>query len=304
MRIGTLIEGYLVHLPSRGVRPGTVTTSARALSHFLSHLRKERVRDLHRVREEHVVSFLRRLATRKSERTHRRLAVSTQALYLSVVHAFFTHLDSQRLLLTNPARGVPLPKSARLPRALSEAQARRLVSAPDAWSTLGRRDRALLELLYGTGLRLSECVRLDLQDLDLDGGTLLVRDGKGRKDRYVPLSGAARKALDLYLRESRPLLERTSRPSGCALFLSQYGQRLGSMSVRTIVQRCGEASGTLASTHVLRHSYATHLLQGGANIREIQVLLGHKDLSTTALYTKMDTRGLRAMVDRCHPRKR
>lgn len=284
------------------MRPTTLLGSVLALSRFFEHLRRERVRDICGVGEQDVVSFLRRLATRKSERTGRLLAVSTQAAYLAAVHAFFTYLESEHLVLINPARGVPLPKRERLPRALSETQVRRLVSAPDPWSVKGRRDRALLELLYGTGLRLSECVKLDLQDLDLDSGMVLVRDGKGRKDRYVPLSGQAKKALDVYLRESRPLLERSRGHDG-ALFLTKYGRRLGCMSVRTLVRRWGATAGVEASTHVLRHSYATHLLQGGANVREIQLLLGHKGLNTTALYTKVDTHGLRAMLRRCHPRE-
>jgi integrase/recombinase XerD len=162
----------------------------------------------------------------------------------------------------------------------------------------------LLELLYGTGLRLSECVRLELQDLDLESGTLLVRDGKGRKDRYVPLSGQAVKALELYLRESRPLLEKPAQPHQGALFLTQYGKRLLGYSIEDLVQRAGRAARVKTTPHVLRHSYATHLLQGGASVREIQALLGHKDLSTTALYTKVDTRGLALMLRRCHPRER
>lgn len=304
MRRAALTQDYLAHLKRRGLRPGTLHESALALSHFFEHLRRESARDVRRVGEGHVISFLRRLQTRRSERTGRPLSVTTQAHYLSVVHAFFAWLESRQLILRDPARGVPLPKRQRLPRALSQAQARRLVSAPDTWSTKGRRDRALLELLYGTGLRLCECARLDLQDLDLETGTLLVRDGKDRKDRYVPLSGQAAKALDLYLRESRPLLVREGRGHDGALFLSRYGRRLGSQAVRKLVRVSGALAGVEASTHVLRHSYATHLLQGGADVRQIQALLGHKELSSTAIYTKVDTRGLVAMLQRCHPREK
>jgi site-specific recombinase XerD len=299
-----LLDPYLAHLKARGFRPQTLAASRVALSHFFLHLKAMRVRDVRRVGEAHVVSFVRRLATRKSARTGRPLALSTRALYLAVVHVFFRFLESERFVLVNPARGVPLPKRQRLPRALSEAQVRRLVSAPDGWTVLGQRDRAVLDLLYGTGLRLSECERLELSDLDLSSGTLLVRDGKGRKDRYVPLAGQARKALDLYLREVRPLLARTSRTQEAALFLSVNGGRLHHFSVSDAVRRYGQASGVRASAHVLRHSYATHLLQGGANVREIQVLLGHKELSTTALYTKVDARELGAMLRRCHPREK
>jgi site-specific recombinase XerD len=303
MRTAAALEAFSAHLKQRGLRAGTRCGTAIALRDFLAHLRRLRVRDLRRVNEEHVVSFVRWLATTKSQRTGRRLAVATQADRLSRVHTFFHFLASQSMLLTDPARGVPLPKHERLPRALGQRELRRLMTAPDAWTPKGQRDRALLELLYGTGLRRAECVRLDLKDLDLDSGTLLVRDGKGRKDRYVPLSGRARKALDVYLRESRPLLGPASGAYDGALFLSQqYGKRLGSMSVGTLVRKYGAAVGIKVSAHVLRHSYATHLLQGGANVREIQALLGHKELSTTALYTKVDTRDLDAMLRRCHPR--
>lgn len=286
------------------MRPQTLHASALALSRFFEHLRKERVRDVRRAGEAHVVSFLRRLQTRKSERTGRPLSVSTQAAYLSGVHSFFHFLESRRLVLRDPARGVPLPKRRGLPRPISEASARRLMAAPDPSSAQGRRDRAMLELLYGTGLRLSECARLDLTDVDLVSGTLLVRDGKGRKDRYVPLLGQALNAVELYLREARPLLERPGRAHRGALLLSQYGERLGPVSVRKLVRVHGQAVGVSVSTHMLRHSCATHLLEGGAAIRQIQELLGHKRITTTALYTKVDLRGLSAMVQRCHPRER
>jgi site-specific recombinase XerD len=299
-----LLQAYLAHLLARGTKPTTQKNAEVGLRHFFGHLRKARVRDVRRVSEAHVISFLRRLATRKSQRTGKLLAVSTQAYYVTQVHGFFRFLNSRHLILHDSAQGVPLPKRRRLPRALSETQVRRLIGASETWSVQGRRDRALLELLYGTGLRLSECVRLDLQDLDLVSGTLLVRDGKGRKDRYVPLSGQAKRALELYLRESRPLLEKAVQPHQGAIFLTKWGRRLGRMSVGLAVRHFAGAAGVRASTHVLRHSYATHLLQGGANVREIQELLGHKDLSTTALYTKVDTRGLLAMLDRCHPREK
>jgi len=219
-----------------------------------------------------------------------------------VYHSLREDLEKKGVVFQNPARHLPLPHRQRLPRALSEAQARRLVNAPERGTVLGRRDGALLEVLYGTGLRLMECVRLDLKDLDLLSGALLVRTGKGRRDRYVPLSGRAREAMDLYLREARPSLLKSWQES--ALFLSRLGRRLSAVSVRVLVRRYGKAAGTKASTHVLRHSYATHLLEGGANVREIQELLGHEHLSTTALYTKVDTRGMRRMLTAFHPREK
>jgi site-specific recombinase XerD len=185
---------------------------------------------------------------------------------------------------------------------VSAAQVRRVLEAPSEASALGLRDRALLELLYGTGLRLMECVRIDLADLDLAQGTLLVRSGKGRKDRYVPVPARAREALARYLREARLAL--TERCDDGALFVARFGRRLGAMSVRALVRRYGRKVGVKVSTHVLRHSCATHLVAGGADVRHVQKLLGHKRLATTALYTKVDTSALLDMLRRRHPREK
>jgi site-specific recombinase XerD len=303
MRRGLLLD-YLAQMRLRGAKRDTIKNTVAGLERFFAHMKREHVRDVRQVSEAHVVSFLRRLATEKSFRTGETLAVSTQAAYLAAVHSFFRFLEEKRLILVNPARSVPLPKRRRLPRALSEAQVRRMMNSAELSSTRGQRDRAVLELLYGTGLRLSECVQLDLQDLDLVRGTLLVRNGKGKKDRYVPISGQAVKAVALYLREARPLLERPVQPNHGALFLARGGRRLGRFSVNLAVHTAAAAAGVTASPHVLRHSYATHLLLGGADVRQVQELLGHEYLVTTALYTKVDTRGLAAMLRRCHPRER
>ena len=249
-----------------------------------------------------MVSFARGLSRGMSERTGRRLALGTRALYVSVVKRFFSFLEERKLVLLSPARTVPLPVGSRLPRAIGEADVGRLLQAPKSSTPLGQRDRAVLELLYGSGLRLMECVRLDLVDLDLKGGTLLVKTGKGKKDRYVPVTGRARAAIQTYLQEARPLL--AERWDYGALFLSKFGRRLGDMSVRTIVKRAGAKMGLKVTTHVLRHSYATHLLKGGADVRHVQKLLGHKNINTTTIYTKVDTSGLRNMIRRRHPRER
>jgi integrase/recombinase XerD len=304
LRQAALVESYLAQMRARGAKPDTLKNAMAGLGHFFDHLRREGVHDVRQASEGHVISFLRRLATEASTRTGETLAVSTQAAYLAAVHGFFRFLEEKRLILVNAARSVPLPKRRCLPRALSEAQVRRMMSAHVPCSAQSRRDRAMLELLYGTGLRLSECVQLDLQDLDLVQGTLLVRNGKGKKDRYVPISGQAVRALAVYLRESRPLLERPRQASHGALFLARSGRRLGRVSVSQAVRTAAAAAGVTASAHVLRHSYATHLLQGGADVRQVQELLGHKHLTTTALYTKVDTRELAAMLRRCHPRER
>lgn len=298
MSLALQARGYLAHLAASGRSASAQTTVAHALARFVEHARSEGVRESRDVSEAHVVSFTRHLAGKPSRRGGL-LATSTQALHLSAVRAFFAFLEGQGALLMNPAQGVPLPKVFRLPRALSERYVRRLLDAPAA-DLLGSRDRAMLELLYGTGLRLSECLGLDLPDVDLDQGLVLVRDGKGRKDRYVPLPKGILDVLRAYVRESRPVLMR--RSSELAFFVSRRGRRLGGVRGRQLVRHHGEAAGVKVSPHVLRHSYATHLLAGGADIREIQKLLGHEHITTTALYTRVDTRGLARMLRRCHPR--
>lgn len=302
MSLDGLLGLYLDSLRAQRRSTSQRSAATQGLTRFFAHLEKERIRDVRRVREADVVSFVRGLSRGVSERTGRRLALGTRALYVSTVKSFFSFLEKKRLVLLSPARNLPLPVRSRLPRAIGEADVARLLQAPSASTPFGQRNRAVLELLYGSGLRLMECVRLDLVDLDLKEGTLLVRNGKGKKDRYVPVTGRARAALQTYLQEARPLL--AERWDDGSLFLSRLGRRLGDMSVRLIVKRYGAKVGLKISTHVLRHSYATHLLKGGADVRHVQKLLGHKDIATTTLYTKVDTSGLRNMVRRCHPRER
>ncbi|MCU0293266.1 MAG: tyrosine-type recombinase/integrase [Thermoanaerobaculaceae bacterium] len=296
-----LLDGYLAMLR---LRPASCFLAELVLPRLFAHLRARHVHDLRAVNEAHLVSFARRLGEEPGGRG-RVIKPASRRAFLSAVRGFFAHLERRRLILTNPAAELPLPKVQRLPgRVPSEAQARRLMAAPFPGSVLGKRDRAILELLYGTGLRSAECRRLDLADVQLCEGTLLVRDGKGRKDRLVPLRGRAAAALDLYLRESRPELVTDSREA--ALFVSARGARLGSAGLGILVRRHGRAAKLPmpVSPHVLRHTCATHLLKGGADVRHVQQLLGHRRLDTTALYTRVDISDLQAVVRRAHPRER
>jgi integrase/recombinase XerD len=199
-----------------------------------------------------------------------------------------------------------MPRVSKLPRiVLSREQARRLMEAPSAFTPLGQRDRALLEVLYGTGIRLRECARLELRDVDLGKGALFVRDGKGKKDRVVPFAGQAVAALDLYLREGRPALARSAREQ--ALFLSSIsGGALDASSIQLAVHNHARAAGlpVAVSPHVLRHTYATHLIQGGADVRHVQKLLGHACLQSTTIYTRVFPRDLAQAVAKAHPRER
>ena len=205
-------------------------------------------------------------------------------------------------MLTNPAAALPRPRVEARPRAgLTLAQATRLMAAPWPGAPIGVRDRAILELLYGTGLRLGEAVRADVTDIDLARGVLLVRGGKGRVDRVVPLGGRAAAALDRYLCERRPALD--TGASG-ALFLTRDGGRLGAAVMRVRIQVAARRLALRLTPHGLRHACATHPLRGGADVRHAQALLGHRRLTTTALYTRVAITDLSPVVARCHPRER
>lgn len=279
--------------------------AALVLPRFFAFLEADGLHSARAVIARHFDRFAARLATVQS-RQGGPLGASTQHAYLACVAAFFAWLKRRGLILWNPARSQRRRLPPRLPRlVLSEAQARRLMNAPARWTKAGQRDRALLELLYGTGLRLSEVWRLDLADCDLAARRLLVRRGKGRKDRVVPLGGQAWAALDFYLREVRPVL--VTQPRECALFLSTLqGARLARPSVQSIVRKHAQAAGIPEPVrpHALRHACATHLLKGGADLRHIQQLLGHEHLSTTEAYTRVAIRDLVAMIARAHPRQR
>ena len=199
---------------------------ADALARFFDHLREKRIRDLRSVREEHVTAYARDLARATSARG-KAYSISTQRWNLQAVKRFFAFLAEKDVLLQNPALDLALPHWRRLPRALlNQEQARRLVAHPSPFTLRGKRNRAILELLYGTGIRVSECERLDVRDLDLAQGHVFIRDGKGRKDRVVPVVGRAVDALDRYLHEVRPELLKDPREP--ALFLTRCRWRTGS----------------------------------------------------------------------------
>jgi integrase/recombinase XerD len=188
-----------------------------------------------------------------------------------------------------------------LPRHLSAAQVEALLAAPDTAHPLGVRDRAILEVLYATGLRVSELIGLRPSDLDLEVG-LLTCFGKGRKERLVPLGQQARRWVRRYLAEVRPRLAKAGPAS--ELFLSERGGRLSRMGLWGIVRRHALRAGVAGTLtpHVLRHSFATHLLERGADLRSLQAMLGHADISTTQIYTHVTRERLRKIYDRFHPR--
>jgi len=298
--LGALLTRYVEELRVRRYSVSSLEKARFELPRLIHHLRENGVSDARAVIEEHLVAYARHLERRRT-RWGSPLTASSRASAISTMRRFFAFLVSREHILRDPAQAIPLPKIRRLPRGiLTERQARRLVAAPFAGSRIGKRDRAILETLYGTGIRLGEAARADVSDLDLRGRVLLVRSGKGKKDRLVPVPGRAAVALDTYLIEARPELVKRLDP---ALFISRHGARLSLVGLRAVVQRHGRAMGVAVSPHALRHTCATHLLCGGADIRHVQELLGHRCLATTALYTRVAIKDLREVLARAHPRR-
>jgi site-specific recombinase XerD len=234
------------------------------------------------------------------------LSVKTLAAETSVLRSFCAWLAARRVLLFNPAEGLvlgdrsePLPKTV-----LTESEVQALLAAPGR-DAVGLRDRAILEMLYSTGLRRAELCGLDLYDVDQAGEVVRVRQGKGRKDRYVPVGAHALEALRRYLHAARPELVATSREP--ALFVASItGRRLGRQTLNLIVRKHGESAGIgrRVTPHVLRHTCATHLLQGGADLRHVQAILGHASIATIQVYTRVAAEDLAAVHRRHHPRRR
>jgi integrase/recombinase XerD len=232
------------------------------------------------------------------------LIASSRARLLSTLRSFFRFLVSEGLAPGDPTVTIATPKRGRkLPTVLSPSQVLRLLESAPGSEPRDLRDRAILEVLYGCGCRVSELCGLDVTDLDQGEATLLLR-GKGRKQRLVPVGEPALEAVQAYLRHGRQHLL-GKRPTG-ALFLNRRGGRLSRVSVWSLLKDCGARAGLPAtlSPHTLRHSYATHLLEGGADLRVVQELLGHADISTTEIYTHIDRAWLTEAWLAAHPRAR
>jgi integrase/recombinase XerC len=230
----------------------------------------------------------------------RRFARRTVARKMSALRSFLGWAAENDLIPASPADDVRVPKLDKpLPRVLKAADAARLCELPPDDDAIGLRDRALLELLYGSGLRVAEACGLELDDLDLPRRSLTVT-GKGRKQRRLPMSAPAARALVSYVSQARPALLKSATT---AVFVNARGGPLSQRSVRAALAKYARAEGLPSvSPHQLRHSFATHLLDGGADLRSVQELLGHENLATTQIYTHVSTERLRAVYEQSHPR--
>jgi integrase/recombinase XerD len=299
------IRTYLDHLSvERGLAANTLTSYRRDLRRYQEYLDELGIESLDAVTEATVTSFLVRL--REGDTDHPALSSTSAARTVVAVRGFHKFAVSDGLATSDPAAAVKPPAPAkRLPKALPLSDVEAILDAAgSAGTTLALRDRALLEVLYGTGARISEAVGLDVDDLDTVDGTVLLR-GKGSKERLVPVGSYALEAVDAYLVRGRP--ELAVAGSGTpALFLNARGGRLSRQSAWAVLVRAAERAGVTrdVSPHTLRHSFATHLLDGGADVRVVQELLGHASVTTTQVYTLVTVDNLREVFATAHPRAR
>jgi integrase/recombinase XerD len=308
LTLDTQLQGYLDHLTiERGVAANTLSSYRRDLRRYTKHLSDRGIHDLATVGEDDVSEFLVALRRGDPDSGTSALSAVSAARALIAVRGLHRFAAAEGLAELDVARAVrPPTPGRRLPKSLTIDQVLALLegaggdSASDGPLTL--RNRALLELLYSTGARISEAVGLDVDDVDTRARSVLLR-GKGGKQRLVPIGRPAVQALDAYLVRGRPDLARRGRATP-AIFLNVRGGRLSRQSAWQVLQDAAQRAGIMSgvSPHMLRHSFATHLLEGGADVRVVQELLGHASVTTTQIYTMVTVHALREVWAGAHPR--
>ena len=300
MQLDRALDAYLRHVTiERGLAEHTLAAYRRDLGGYLAWLREQGIDDTEAITPEVVAAFAAERASAEPPP-----AASSLARLQSSVRGWHRFLAREGVAVADPSARLRPPKQPRrLPKALTIDQVERLLAAPSVDEPIGIRDRALLELLYATGARVSEAISLDVDDL-AHGDVLRLR-GKGSKERIVPVGSFARAAVDAYLTRVRPALASSGRASA-KLFLGARGAPLSRQSAWLIIRAAAERAQITAeiSPHTLRHSFATHLLQGGADVRVVQELLGHASVATTQIYTHVSVDTLRDVYVTAHPRAR
>jgi len=295
------INQFLDYLQAeKGYSHNTMAAYQNDLGQFLiflqrrpQHLRPGRWDEVTR---DHIVSYI-------LDMKEREYASSTIARKVAAVKSFFKFLEASGHITANPAKDMETPRAEKhLPATISAAEVDRLLEAPSGDGPTALRDRAMLELLYATGLRVSELVALDVTDVNLEEGTVRCM-GKGKKERILPIYERARQALEEYIHKGRPQLVGKNKAE-TALFLNRRGTRLTRQGLWLIIKRYVEQVGIKENVtpHTLRHSFATHMLRGGADIRAVQKMLGHANISTTQIYTQVTPDRMREVYDETHPR--
>ncbi|MCK8601451.1 site-specific tyrosine recombinase XerD [Desulfoferrobacter suflitae] len=279
----------------RGLSANTLTAYSSDLRELVEFLINRNVVSWGDVAPEHIHGYLESLGTNLSHRS--------RARRLAAMRSFFKYLTRDRRIARNPSAGIRFPKfRAALPHVLSPVEVENLLAGPNLKTPRGQRDKAMFELLYATGLRVSELVSLQLQQVHLDPGYLVVR-GKGDKERLVPMGEWAVEAVQLYLEEGRRKLLRRNEQT-MEVFLNSRGRKLSRQGIWKIIKHYAKLSNIEQNLtpHMLRHSFATHLLENGADLRSLQAMLGHADISTTQIYTHVARSRLKEIHKRHHPR--
>lgn len=287
---------YLHYLKvERGLSENTIASYGIDLKLFLEYLRKNEIPSFKQVNKEIIVNYM------QSEKNNNK-ANSSILRSVSSLRKFFQYLAQEKIIEKDPMLLIDTPKKKQhLPQVLTKEEVEKLLHSPNTGQVLGLRDRAMLELMYATGLRISEIINLKLEDLHLTIGTLQTL-GKGHKERIVPVGDEAIKWVNRYLEEARPKLLKQKRSN--YLFLNFHGNNLTRQGVwknlKAEVKKAGIQKNI--TPHTLRHSFATHILENGADLRIVQELLGHADISTTQIYTHLSNKQLADIYNRAHPR--
>jgi len=299
-KIPLTLGKYELYLESRGFSHRTIRQYKGCVALLIEHLKKEGITDLMEVDKYHLRGYQDYLYNDTE------LTLSSQGARLCGVISFFKYLDKAGLILYNPASSIELPRiKDQLPRKiLTEREIKKLLSAPDIDTALGLRDRAILEVFYSTGIRNTELRNLELYDIDFERKEIHIRDGKGGKDRNLPIGEIALIYIKEYTETVRPKYLKDKESN--ILFLSHNGRKLTDDIVPWIVQKYAKRAGLdeKIGAHTIRHSFATHLLKRGAPIRYIQEMLGHTSLDTTQRYTRVEIQDLKKVHRKTHPRER
>ncbi|MFO7697099.1 MAG: site-specific tyrosine recombinase XerD [Anaerolineae bacterium] len=294
------IEAFLASLmEEKGYSSNTIVAYRNDLTQFCDYLRGGQVSNWDQVMPQHLAKYVDAL------RNDHEYASATVARKVAACKSFFRHLIDTGVLSRDPSEKLDSPKVRKyLPTSISEEEVERLLRAPlDNTSVRGLRDCALLEVLYATGMRVSEVVALNVSDIDVEGGSVQCVSESGHyREREIPIYRRATEALQRYLEEGRVNLVQDDQEP--ALFVNHRGHRLTRQGLWLIIKKYVSESGITAAVtpHTLRHSFATHLLNGGADVREVQGLLGHANVSTTQVYTQISQERLREVYDEAHPR--
>lgn len=296
MAINNILMDYLHYLKvERGLSENTINSYGIDLKLFLEYLRENEIPSFKQVNKEVIVNYM------QSEKNNNK-ANSSILRSVSSLRKFFQYLAQEKIIEKDPMLLIDTPKKKQhLPQVLTKEEVEKLLRSPNTGQVLGLRDRAMLELMYATGLRISEIINLKLEDLHLTMGTLQTL-GKGHKERIVPVGDEAIKWVNRYLEEARPKLLKQKRSN--YLFLNFHGNNLTRQGVwknlKAEVRKAGIQKNI--TPHTLRHSFATHILENGADLRIVQELLGHANISTTQIYTHLSNKQLADIYNRAHPR--